>query len=82
MGRRALHKRYGRATHVGHNRYEVTVGGNLVYRGDSSQKAHAVFKRAVAHARAHGGGEVFLRDHFRDDEPIREFRKPFGSVGR
>ena len=87
MKRRALKHRYGRpktmpAIPPGRDilgglggRYEVTVGPDVVYRGDSSQKAHAVFKHEVAHSKTRHGDNVYLMDFSRDDEPIREYRR-------
>jgi hypothetical protein len=57
-------------------RYEVIYGGDIVYRGDSSQKANAVFKKWVAETKLRNGDDVYMMDYERDDDPIREHRNP------
>ena len=55
-------------------RYEVAYGADVVYRGDSSQKAHAVFDKWSAESKLRRGDDVYLWDHSRDDDPIKQYR--------
>lgn len=87
--RKKIHRRYGRASKKRtfpaippgryvldspDGRYAVIYGSDVVYAGNSSQKAHAVFKEWAAESKRRRGDDVYLKDYERDDEPIREFR--------